>query len=148
MQYADPRLFNLACAYHVQNECPTYLFVCLFVCVVSAAFYKQKLVNALGNGFANNFIIEKKADATYKVVSAASIVAKVTRDSIVSNWVWAEPTVNLSKNYGSGYPGDEKCVQWLAKASHPVFGYPNMVRFSWSTAREALEKSGAVSFMH
>lgn len=39
-------------------------------------FYKSRLVNALGADFAN-FTIEKKADATYKVVSCASIVAKV-----------------------------------------------------------------------
>jgi ribonuclease HII len=32
----------------------------------------------MGNDFAN-FTVEKKADATYKPVSAASIIAKVTR---------------------------------------------------------------------
>jgi ribonuclease HII len=39
-------------------------------------FYKSRLVNALGADY-GTFIIEKKADATYKVVGAASIVAKV-----------------------------------------------------------------------
>lgn len=39
--------------------------------------YKSRLVAALGKDF-GRFVIEKKADATYKVVSAASIVAKVT----------------------------------------------------------------------
>jgi hypothetical protein len=34
-------------------------------------FYKSKLVGALGNEFSTGgFTIEKKADATYKVVSA------------------------------------------------------------------------------
>ncbi len=57
-------------------------------------FYKSRLTNALGTDF-GRFTIEKKADATYKVVSAASIVAKVTRDTLLKNWKWAEPTVTL-----------------------------------------------------
>eukprot|EP01036_Dinobryon_divergens_P023109 gene23109-31426_t len=106
-------------------------------------FYKSRLTAALGKDF-GRFIIEKKADATYKVVSAASIIAKVTRDSLLKNWVWAEPTAStLSKDFGSGYPSDETCVKWLEKAQHPVFGYPNLVRFSWSTCREALNKGSA-----
>ena len=75
-------------------------------------YYKSKLTGALGTDFAR-FTIEKKADATYKVVSAASIVAKVTRDTLLKNWKWVEPTVNYDKNFGSGYPGDENCVKWL-----------------------------------
>jgi hypothetical protein len=31
----------------------------------------------------------------------------------------------------------------LAAAQVPVFGFPNLIRFSWSTTREALEKGGA-----
>lgn len=104
-------------------------------------FYKSTLTHALGANFAN-FIIEKKADATYRVVSAASIIAKVTRDTLMKEFVWAEPSVKLERDYGSGYPGDENCVRWLEKArkeTHPVFGFPNIVRFSWSTSREALK---------
>ena len=104
-------------------------------------FYKSRLVHALGTDFAN-FTIEKKADATYKVVSCASIVAKVTRDALLSQWTWAEPTVTLDKEFGSGYPGDEKCSTWLVGAQNTVFGFPNLIRFSWSTSREALLKGG------
>ena len=74
-------------------------------------YYRSKLVEGLGEGFAE-FVIEKKADAKYKTVSAASIVAKVTRDRIVADWVWREKNVTLDKNFGSGYPGDDACVQW------------------------------------
>jgi ribonuclease H2 subunit A len=76
-------------------------------------FYKSRLTQALGENFAN-FIIEKKADAKFKVVSAASIIAKVTRDTIIENWIWAEGSAaaNLDTKFGSGYPGDEACVQW------------------------------------
>lgn len=105
-------------------------------------FYKSRLTRALGEDFAN-FTIEKKADATYKVVSAASIIAKVTRDTLLKEWTWTEPTVTLDNAFGSGYPGDENCVAWMTKALTPVFGYPNLVRFSWATVREALTKASA-----
>ena len=39
----------------------------------------------IGIDFAN-FTIEKKADATYKVVSAASIIAKVSAFSLPTNY--------------------------------------------------------------
>lgn len=82
-------------------------------------YYKSVLKRALGDDFAN-FVIEKKADATYKVVSAASIVAKVSRDALLKEWVWKEPSINLDKNFGSGYPGDEKCVNWYDFFTHLI----------------------------
>ena len=105
--------------------------------------YRAWLVRALGAEFAK-FTIEKKADATYKVVSAASIIAKVTRDTHLKNWTWAESSVRHDLNFGSGYPGDENCSRWLSQVQHPVFGFPNLIRFSWSTSREALDKGVAV----
>ena len=110
--------------------------------VGDAEYYKSTLTRALGQDF-GTFTIEKKADATYRVVSAASIIAKVTRDTLMKEFVWEEPYLNLSRDYGSGYPGDENCVRWLSSTQQVVFGYPSIVRFSWSTTREALEKSGA-----
>lgn len=101
-------------------------------------FYKSKLTSALGKDY-GNFIIEKKADAKYKVVSAASIIAKTTRDTLLVNYKWVEPTVKLDKNFGCGYPSDPFCVQWLQSAQEKVFGFPNIVRFSWSTAKDLLE---------
>jgi ribonuclease H2 subunit A len=40
---------------------------------------------------------------------------------------------------GSGYPGDPKTKQWLIDNRHKVFGYPTVVRFSWSTATNNLK---------
>ena len=75
---------------------------------------------------------EKKADSKYKVVSAASIVAKVIRDAIVCTWKFKEDNgvINFSKITGSGYPADEITVKWLKKSFNKIFGYPDFVRFS------------------
>ena len=51
--------------------------------------YLRKLDRAF-HGQGIEFIVEKKADANYKVVSAASICAKVARDTITPNWVFPE----------------------------------------------------------
>ena len=108
--------------------------------------YKNTLVRAMGTNFAQKFTVEKKADANYKVVSAASIIAKVTRDNLTSGWAFVEgPDVlsSIDTKFGSGYPGDERCVEWMHRAFEPIFGYPNIVRFSWGTTREMLVKKGA-----
>lgn len=47
--------------------------------------------------------VSKKADSIYPCVSAASICAKVTRDSALKEWVFKEGL--QLKDYGSGYPG-------------------------------------------
>jgi len=44
-------------------------------------YYKSTLIRAMGADFAR-FTVEKKADATYKPVSAASIIAKVREPPI------------------------------------------------------------------
>lgn len=51
--------------------------------------YEQKLMNRF-MGYDVKFIVAKKADALYPVVSAASICAKVTRDDILENWYFIE----------------------------------------------------------
>ena len=57
------------------------------------------------------FTVCPKADAIYPIVSAASIVAKVTRDRAAE-----------SPESGSGYPGDPATKVWLEANVHPVFG--------------------------
>jgi ribonuclease H2 subunit A len=51
-------------------------------------------------------VVAKKADSLYPVVSAASIVAKVTRDDLLKEWKFEE-TREFDIEYGSGYPGGE-----------------------------------------
>ncbi|XP_026440140.1 ribonuclease H2 subunit A-like isoform X2 [Papaver somniferum] len=79
------------------------------------------------------FVVAKKADSLYPVVSGASIVAKVTRDRAVRDWVLDETAENINRKFGSGYPGDPETKTWLKDHQHPVFGFPTLVRFSWGT---------------
>lgn len=81
------------------------------------------------------FVVAKKADSLYPVVSGASIVAKVTRDRALRNWVFDETALSLHMRTGSGYPGDPDTKQWLEDHKHPVFGFPTLVRFSWGTCK-------------
>lgn len=86
------------------------------------------------------FVVAKKADSLYPVVSGASIVAKVTRDSALREWVLDETTDNIHRNFGSGYPGDPETKAWLDHHKHSVFGFPTLVRFSWGTCTPYLKK--------
>jgi ribonuclease HII len=75
-------------------------------------YYQRRLWEGVGREFAEEIVVEKKADAKFKVVSAASIIAKVTRDTILQHWQWRETQGRWDTGFGSGYPGDEVCVQW------------------------------------
>ncbi|KAJ3261858.1 Ribonuclease H2 subunit A [Chytriomyces hyalinus] len=90
--------------------------------------------------------VTTKADSKFPIVSAASIFAKVIRDSFVKNWVFSEagvPENPFSRVFGSGYPGDPNTRKWLRENMDPVFGYPDLIRFSWSTTVKMLEKAAA-----
>ena len=52
--------------------------------------------------------VSKKADSLFPCVSAASICAKVTRDTVLKDWVYTE---NMNPiEFGSGYPGGKLAV--------------------------------------
>lgn len=81
-------------------------------------------------------VVTKKADSLYKIVSAASIFAKVRRDEVVSSRSRRDGV-----ELGSGYPADPVTRDWLLDNVHPVFGYHDFVRFSWGTVTEILKRS-------
>ncbi|XP_064180056.1 ribonuclease H2 subunit A [Anguilla rostrata] len=83
--------------------------------------------------------VRPKADSLFPIVSAASICAKVARDHAVTSWGFVEDLGDVDTDYGSGYPNDPKTKSWLLKHLDPVFGYPQFVRFSWSTAKTILD---------
>ncbi|RDD36361.1 Ribonuclease H2 subunit A [Trichoplax sp. H2] len=85
--------------------------------------------------------VTPKADALFPCVSAASIIAKVTRDKVLSNWKFPEDESYNSSDYGCGYPSDPATQKWLNSNLDKVFGYPQFVRFSWSTCQKILDES-------
>jgi hypothetical protein len=56
-------------------------------------------------------------------------------------WQYSETLLrsDVTKDYGSGYPSDPICKKWLAGTLDPVFGYPDVVRFSWGPTKTLLE---------
>lgn len=121
-----------------------------------------------------NFTVAAKADSKFKIVGAASVAAKVTRDASVEGWVFEEhqPIGQLpddaeeqpeksrwGSELGSGYPAgrmvpllaqarvlmcpsDPKTQAWIKGSLDPTFGFPSLVRFSWTTVKIVLEKNG------
>ncbi|CAN8284221.1 unnamed protein product [Cochlearia groenlandica] len=92
------------------------------------------------------FVVSKKADSLYPVVSGASIVAKVTRDRALREWFVEETGEDINRNFGSGYPGDPETKAWLEKHKHSVFGFPSLVRFSWGTCTTHLKNEVEVAW--
>ena len=71
------------------------------------------------------------ADSRFVVVSAASIIAKVSRDRSIAR---------LNKNYefGSGYPSDKKSVNFVKKLVSAKKPLPSSVRKSWKPVQKIL----------
>ena len=104
--------------------------------------------------------MSKKADALFPVVSAASICAKVSRDKAVNNWQFKENIDISGDGWGSGYPAgknlslisvcknynfgqftDPATKKFLKENLDSVFGFPQLVRFSWSTAEKIIDEN-------
>ena len=75
-------------------------------------------------------VSEHHADRTYPVVSAASIIAKVRRDSMV------EGLYQQYGDFGSGYITDPKTMDFLRSWRRTHREYPPIVRLSWKTIKE------------
>lgn len=90
--------------------------------------------------FKIEIISEHKADRTYPIVSAASILAKVERDRAIAD---------LKKEYGdlgSGYSSDSKTIDFLEKLMNKSSIYPWFVRRSWKTAKRIKENHSRNEF--
>ncbi len=79
-------------------------------------------------------ILEHKADVHHPVVSAASILAKVTRDSEIE-----KIKKQIGIDFGSGYAHDPLTVDFVNKYFKQ---YDYLFRKTWMTYKEVVEKAG------
>ncbi|MBN1160211.1 MAG: ribonuclease HII [Candidatus Diapherotrites archaeon] len=80
-------------------------------------------------------VSENKADEKYPIVSAASILAKVTRDREI------DKLRERHGDIGSGYPSDEKTVKFLEAWVKERGELPYFARKEWSTAKKMIDKN-------
>jgi len=79
-------------------------------------------------------IIENKADAKFKIVGLASIIAKVIRDKYI---------LKLRKEYGDfgwGYPSEVKTKKFLKQYFKKYKEVPSFVRKKWKTVQKILNE--------
>ncbi|MGB9714256.1 MAG: ribonuclease HII [Candidatus Bathyarchaeales archaeon] len=98
--------------------------------------FKQHILECLP--FKVEVISEHKADRKYPIVSAASIIAKVERDSEIAE---------LAEKYGDfgcGYPTDPKTISFLQKCLQKTGEYPDFVRKSWKPAKRVKSEKNSL----
>ncbi|MGB1571372.1 MAG: ribonuclease HII [Candidatus Poseidoniaceae archaeon] len=101
--------------------------IMLDACDVDAGRFARN-VSALSKRDCN---AEHKADENHPEVSAASIIAKVTRDNCVKKL-----SQELNMDLGSGYPSDPKTKEAVKILS--IGDYPHeCLRWSWKTVTDA-----------
>ena len=86
-------------------------------------------------GFDADVVSEHEADVNYPVVSAASIVAKVERDSLLEE-IRKEIEPELGVPLGSGYPSDERTRLFIKKWIEKFGDVPPHTRRSWKTVQK------------
>ena len=84
-------------------------------------FFKEKL--SAGVAERCEIVMEHKADEKYRIVGAASILAKVIRDRAIEHL-----KEEIGEDFGSGYLGDAKSRAFLEKNFEK---YPQIFRKSW-----------------
>jgi ribonuclease HII len=109
---------------------PDYAY--LDACDVNTFRYAEMVKNHLVQPC--EIISEHHADEKFPVVSAASIIAKVTRDRAIAS---------LAKKYGtigSGYPSDPVTIQFLNSYIDEHRVPPPIARKSWKTVSAILSR--------
>ena len=93
--------------------------------------YRQYLFKYIENKNIE-LILEHKADLNHPIVSAASILAKVTRDNEIE-----KIKKKIKMDFGSGYMTDPKTIEFLEKHYEK---YPDLFRKSWLPYQDILNK--------
>ncbi|MFP4402658.1 MAG: ribonuclease HII [Candidatus Nanoarchaeia archaeon] len=108
-------------------------------CIIIDALMKdtEKFTTILEKtlNFECTIIAENKADSTYPIVGAASVIAKELREQEI-----AQIHQNVEEDVGSGYPGDEKTRQFV-KQNGKNKELRFLFRTSWKTYQELCSNS-------
>jgi ribonuclease HII len=91
-----------------------------------------RTVGALAGGTAR-IIARHKADRDIPLVGAASVVAKVRRDRAIAGLA-----TRLGSSIGSGYPSDERTIEFVRRTVRPGDPPPAWLRSSWSTTKRII----------
>ncbi len=98
---------------------------------VNETGFSARFSAALGG--AKEITAKHKADDTYPIVSAASIIAKVTRDRMME-----DIRREFGADIGSGYPSDRDTMQFIEEWIRKNREAPKEVRCSWEPVRAML----------
>lgn len=79
--------------------------------------------------FELEIVSEHEADSKYPIVSAASIIAKVHRDSLIEGIAEA-----FGEDIGSGYPADPVTIEFLKSYYKKNKKLPECARKTWKTS--------------
>jgi len=96
--------------------------------------FKQHILECMS--FKVDIISEHKADRNYVAVSAASIIAKVERDREVAE------LARVYGDFGSGYPSDQRTINFLKQLVEETGDYPEFIRKSWKPAKKIKNGKG------
>jgi len=100
-------------------------------CDVNPKRFGKQIADLSGIGKVRSY---HHADSRFVVVSAASIIAKVTRDREIRK---------LQKIYdiGSGYPSDKKTVSFVKNSILNKKNIPKFIRTSWKPVQKLLQQN-------
>ena len=116
---------------------PTLAYV--DACDVIAERHGHMVSNFLGCEC--RIVAEHHADESFPLVSAASIVAKVVRDREIE-------LLNAKYgNIGSGYPSDQRTVDFLSAVIQRSGKPPEFARASWKTVEKMITEREQVSIL-
>ncbi|MGZ5549212.1 MAG: ribonuclease HII [Nitrososphaeraceae archaeon] len=107
-------------------------------CDVNINRYTNYLKSNLDLKNNTSVIAMHKADRINPAVSAASIIAKVTRDREI------QILEENFQNIGSGYPSDKKTMYFIHNWIKEYKEFPNFVRKSWKPVREIICKQSKI----
>lgn len=92
--------------------------------------FRQLLRELVGPG--PELVIENTADERYPIVSAASVMAKVTRDALVR-----ELHEKYGEEFGTGYT-DKKTKDFIVRYYREHRCFPEDMRMNWQTRKKVL----------